>query len=375
MKRSRAEAPPSADAARLGEELRDARVSSGLTVEDMSATLRIRRVYLNALEEGRVRDLPSPAYAVGFVRNYATALGLDAEEVVRRFRESMGTVAPRKQDLVFPEPVPERGVPAGVVVLLGAVIAVGAYVGWYQWSGSGQRSVDAVPAVPPRLENAARNGTSPNPPPIAVPGLTGGAGTSTVPLPEPVPVPVVVPAPPPPPPPPPSPTDASRITFRFTQPTWVMVRPANQQQPALFERTFRPGESYTPPNQWNLLISFGQVAGVEVLVDGQAQPGLAPGQGPRRNVPLDPTLFRAGVVPPGARFTQQPAAAAAPAQGGAAPAAGTPPGAPPGTPPGAPRAATPAAAPAAPPGPGTPQPAARPATPPQTPPPAGQPRP
>ena len=52
------------------------------------AALRIRRVYLEALEEGRLRDLPAPAYAVGFVRTYARALGLDADEMVRRFREA-----------------------------------------------------------------------------------------------------------------------------------------------------------------------------------------------------------------------------------------------------------------------------------------------
>ena len=58
----------SAESARLGAELRDARLALGLSLEDLAQSLRIRRVYLAALEEGRVRDLPAPAYAVGFVR-------------------------------------------------------------------------------------------------------------------------------------------------------------------------------------------------------------------------------------------------------------------------------------------------------------------
>jgi cytoskeleton protein RodZ len=150
MKRfNRAEAPPSADAARVGEELRDAREASGLSIEDMSQALRIRRVYLVALEEGRMRDLPSPAYAWGFVRNYANALGLDADEMVRRFRDSAGPAVPRRHDLIFPEPVPERGMPTGILVLVGAVLAIGAYIGWLNWSSPSNRTVDAIPAVPP----------------------------------------------------------------------------------------------------------------------------------------------------------------------------------------------------------------------------------
>jgi cytoskeleton protein RodZ len=146
------------EAARVGEDLRDARLALGITLEDLADRLRIRRPYLVALEEGRVQDLPGAAYAVGFVRSYARALGLDANEMVRRFRDLSGAAVTRKTDLVFPEPVPERGVPAGAVVLLGAVFALGGYVAWYNWSGSGSRSMEAVPPLPPRLEQAAEQG-------------------------------------------------------------------------------------------------------------------------------------------------------------------------------------------------------------------------
>lgn len=71
----------------------------------------------------------------------------------------------------------------------------------------------------------------------------------------------------------------------------------------------RAGETWTPPNREGLLLTLGSVAGVEVLVDGQQQP-LRPGPGTRRAIPLDPVLFRAGLVQPGARFTTPPAAPA-----------------------------------------------------------------
>lgn len=357
MKRfSRAEAAPSGDAARVGEELRDARESSGLSIEDMSAALRIRRVYLIALEEGRMRDLPSPAYAWGFVRNYSNALGLDADEMVRRFRESAGQTAQKRQDLIFPEPVTERGVPAGIIVVLGAVLAVAAYVGWYNWTGSPNRTVDAIPAVPPRLERAAREGTAPepvSPPPLAVPGLSGGGSAlpgSNVTLPT--PVPVVVPPPPPPPAPPPSPTDVSRITVRFKADSWMQLR-APGQTPVV-QRIFRAGESFTAPNQPGLVLSLALANAAELLIDGQVQANALPTTPIRRDVQLDPLLARfvqaQNAARQGASTPQgtapRPAGAAAPAPGPAPASPGASPGAAPVAAPGAPNPATRPAQPA-----------------------------
>ena len=72
------------------------------------------------------------------------------DEIARRFRAEAADIN-RKTELTFPAPVPERGVPAGAVVLLGAVLAIGAYVGWYRMSGDGQPAPDMVQPVPERL--------------------------------------------------------------------------------------------------------------------------------------------------------------------------------------------------------------------------------
>ena len=44
-------------------------------------------MHLKAIEDSRFQELPGPTYAVGFVRTYGSYLGLDGEDVVRRFRE------------------------------------------------------------------------------------------------------------------------------------------------------------------------------------------------------------------------------------------------------------------------------------------------
>lgn len=308
------------EAARVGEELRDSRLSLGLSVEEMATRLRIRRPYLEALEEGRVRDLPGPAYAVGFVRTYAVALGLDADEMVRRFRDLSGAAVNGKTNLVFPEPVPERGVPAGAVVVVGAVLAIGAYVVWYNVSGTGNRTVDVVPPVPQRLEAAAERGRAqipggdgtrnagalplnalPPPGGVAQGGSSANTSAQAATVPPPVVPPAQAPTPavvaPPPPvvpaaPPPiviPGLPDGTRVVLRArtdsTDGAWVQVRDQRSGQ-VLVNRVLRPGEFWAVPVRDNLLLDTGRAQGLDIVVDGAASEVLEGQVGVRRNIPL-----------------------------------------------------------------------------------------
>ena len=58
--------------------LRGAREARGLCLKDLSASLRIRQSYLQAIERGRFELLPNGPYAVGFVRSYAKYVELDS---------------------------------------------------------------------------------------------------------------------------------------------------------------------------------------------------------------------------------------------------------------------------------------------------------
>src|SRR6185312_3887212 len=145
----------SSDAPRAGADLRAARDRLGWALHDVAVMLRIRPTYLEALEAGRLNTLPGNVYALGFLRSYASALGLDAEEVARRFRAEAGEI-PRHSELIFPTPVPERGLPAGALVLLGLILAGGAYIGWYRLSGEGKLPAETVAQVPTRLASLAQ---------------------------------------------------------------------------------------------------------------------------------------------------------------------------------------------------------------------------
>ncbi|RAI59155.1 DUF4115 domain-containing protein [Roseicella frigidaeris] len=290
--------PPNAAApepTRLGAELRDARLALGLSIEDLARSLRIRRGYLEALEAGRLAELPAPAYATGFVRAYARALGLEEAEIVRRFRAASGPQAARRTDLVFPEPVPDRGAPAGATILLGAVLVIGAYMGWYAWSGTGERLVDAVPP-PPAIGQGHGQGQDGAPGEAAPPPNPAGANAA------PVPPALAPPAGAPPvaaaagPAPSPAPPGEGRILLRARVEVWIQVR-ERQGGPVLVNRLLHPGEGWQVPAKDGLLLTTGNAGGLEVLVDGQPVAGLGPGQTVRRDLLLDPERLKAGLPP------------------------------------------------------------------------------
>jgi cytoskeleton protein RodZ len=142
---------PVSPAAGVGQTLKAARQRMGKELAECAEQLRIRQVYLQALEEGRHRDLPGGAYAVGFLRSYSDFLSLDGEEMVRRFRaEGMGEFATRTE-LIFPSPVSEGRIPGGAVIFLGLILAGLAYGSWYWMSSRDTKVAESVPSLPDRL--------------------------------------------------------------------------------------------------------------------------------------------------------------------------------------------------------------------------------
>ncbi len=65
----------------IGERLRNAREARGLSLDEIEAATRIRRRFLEALEAEAFDQLPGTAYAKGFLRTYASYLGLRAEDL------------------------------------------------------------------------------------------------------------------------------------------------------------------------------------------------------------------------------------------------------------------------------------------------------
>ena len=73
----------------VGQDLRAARLRRGDDLATVSRGLKIRKDHLEAVEEDRLENLPGKTYAIGFVRTYAGYLGLDAVEVVERYKQEI----------------------------------------------------------------------------------------------------------------------------------------------------------------------------------------------------------------------------------------------------------------------------------------------
>jgi transcriptional regulator with XRE-family HTH domain len=70
----------------LGAMLRKRREAMGATLAEVETAIKIRQKYLAALEADEWQLLPGEVVGRGFMRNYATYLGLDATELIERRR-------------------------------------------------------------------------------------------------------------------------------------------------------------------------------------------------------------------------------------------------------------------------------------------------
>ena len=87
----------------IGAKMRSAREAKEASLADISAQLHIRENHLLALEQETFEDLPGDVYAIGFIRTYAGYLGLNAAEMVSRFKsvqqpDSVNEVTPSESE-------------------------------------------------------------------------------------------------------------------------------------------------------------------------------------------------------------------------------------------------------------------------------------
>jgi hypothetical protein len=74
----------------LGDLLRESREQLGLSMDDVEASTRIKRHFLEALEAEDFDRLPDRVSARGFLRNYASVLKLDVDYVLELYDKEMG---------------------------------------------------------------------------------------------------------------------------------------------------------------------------------------------------------------------------------------------------------------------------------------------
>jgi cytoskeleton protein RodZ len=340
----------------VGEMLRERREALALDLETAGAALRIKPIYLVALEQGRAQDLPGPTYVVGFIRAYAHYLGFDGGWMLDRYKAETAEVGLRP-DLSLPVPLSDRSLPGGPILLVAVILALCGYGTWYYLSTSERARPERVAAVPAELQREAK---SPSPPaaaksampdaaakaaaiasPVAakataasgadglgvagnaqltsglaaadtnapaqpdargdVTGVPSAATPSTA-----TETPTSAAAAPPAGPvlPAISPSAAAlandgtakpdeKIDIRALADCWIQVRSADQT--VVFSRVLKAGETYRVPRS-GLVMRVGSAGALAIMVDGKPAPSLGPVGTLRRDVVLDPEALLAGTA-------------------------------------------------------------------------------
>ncbi|MDT9690492.1 DUF4115 domain-containing protein [Streptomyces sp. P9(2023)] len=134
---------PADDRDSIGRALQQGRIAAGLTVDEVSASTRVRIPIVHAIEEDDFSRCGGDVYARGHIRTLARAVGMDPAPLIEQYdAEHGGRPAPTPAAPLFEaeriRPEPRR--PNWTAAMVAAIVAVVGFVGFTMFSGN-----DAAP--------------------------------------------------------------------------------------------------------------------------------------------------------------------------------------------------------------------------------------
>ncbi|WP_433943275.1 helix-turn-helix domain-containing protein [Paenibacillus sp. SN-8-1] len=78
----------------LGQQLKEARLQRGLSLDDVQEMTKIRKRYLEAIEAGDYKVLPGSFYVRAFIKTYAEAVGVDSDGLLEEHRKDVPVSEP-----------------------------------------------------------------------------------------------------------------------------------------------------------------------------------------------------------------------------------------------------------------------------------------
>ncbi|MBR9824633.1 MAG: DUF4115 domain-containing protein [Alphaproteobacteria bacterium] len=222
-----------------GERLRDARQRAGYSLSEAASRTRVRQDYLEALEDMDPRGLPARAYAIGYLRTYATFLGLDGYVIVEQFKREVDTETGRAQPTAAARIRREIKLPRGIVGAVLVLASLTAVAFWYADQAGQSGGLSNLPSPPDAAPEWARADFNAALEPVTVEEIWNG-----LPLGE---------------------TQVSSVLMRALAPTWIEVRDASGR--VLFARELAAGETYAA-NENGLTVTARDAGAIEVELDG-----------------------------------------------------------------------------------------------------------
>jgi cytoskeletal protein RodZ len=235
----------------IGRVLAQARLTAGLTVDELSTTTRVRVPIVQAIEQDDFTRCGGDVYARGHVRTLARAVGLEPGPLVARYdAEHGGRPAPTAVAPVYDtERIrPEPRSPNWTAAMIAAIVIVVAFVGFTMFSDSRGGSSPAAGHAPP--------------PQTAVPSRPAH---STAPRTTPTPSAIAA-------------APAGKVTVKLTTTgdSWASV--TDDGGNPLFEGLLHAGDAKTFTNDKRVNLVLGNGAAVQIFVNGKDL-GVAGGDG------------------------------------------------------------------------------------------------
>ncbi|MGW1076502.1 helix-turn-helix domain-containing protein [Streptomyces sp. NPDC002537] len=185
---SPADAPADDDRPSIGQALQQARISAGLTVEEVSTTTRVRIPIVHAIEQDDFSRCGGHVYARGHIRVLAGTVGLDPAPLITQYAAEYGgrpspTPAAPLFDAERIRPEPRR--PNWTAAMVAAIVAVVGFVGFTLFNGGTKGSGDSVaadsPSAKPPASPSAKTAPKPaDPKPEQSDGAIAGAPANMV---------------------------------------------------------------------------------------------------------------------------------------------------------------------------------------------------
>lgn len=230
-----------------GELLKEARLKKGLSLEEVSESIKIRPQYLYAIEEGFLEVLPPGIIGKGFVKAYARFLGIDPQEVL--LEEDQESLSPLLGVEDKSRPKRSRLMLSMALIGIGLLLAL--------WVGKEQNPLHR-PKEPPAqsLEEGLSEGPS-----SSGSEIQERTVNQTQEAPE---TPSAVQA-----------EDGEKVyvlELKAKELTWIRIKPKDKDN--AYELLLRPGQTHLAKSPLGFELKVGNAGGIEVFLNGQSLPPL-----------------------------------------------------------------------------------------------------
>ena len=142
------------DAATVGMFLKYTRLNQKKTLDSVSKTLCIRKIYIKAIEDSNFEELPPVPYGIGFVRSYAEYLGEDSSQIARMYKAETDAKFNGENKMYVLEPQEEATVPSKKYLLISLLAIMIIYFLWLAFNNY-HNNASAPEVEPTNVETSA----------------------------------------------------------------------------------------------------------------------------------------------------------------------------------------------------------------------------